>query len=107
MSATLHRHDLGLSWVSDDPLERACHALADAGRVWLIDPVDDAAALAAAAELGEPAAVVQLLDRHGRDCRRHNEHQSEYGDSRKLSNSAHHFKPNSKSGSAAPKCPSE
>jgi hypothetical protein len=69
VSAALHRHDLGLSWVFDDPLERACHALADGGRVWLIDPAQDDAALAAAAELGEPAAVIQLLDRHGRDCK--------------------------------------
>jgi hypothetical protein len=69
VSATLHRHDLGVTWVVDEPLARASHALADGGRVWLVDPVDDAAALAAAAELGEPAAVVQLLDRHNRDCR--------------------------------------
>jgi hypothetical protein len=69
VSTTLHRHDLGLSWVVDEPLERASHALASGGRVWLIDPVDDGPALDAALALGEPAAVLQLLDRHGRDCR--------------------------------------
>jgi hypothetical protein len=65
--AILHEHDLGLTWVAADPLERSAHALADAGRVWLVDPTDDAAALERAAALGEPAAVVQLFDRHRRD----------------------------------------
>lgn len=61
-------HALGLSWVMDEPMERGSHALADDGRVWLIDPVDDAEALGKVAQLGAPAAVVQLLDRHNRDC---------------------------------------
>ena len=64
----IFEHELGLSWVMDEPMERGSHALADDGRVWLIDPVDDEAALARAGELGAPAAVVQLLDRHNRDC---------------------------------------
>ena len=49
-------------------MARAAHAVADGGRVWLIDPFDDTAALEAAARLGQPAAVIQLLDRHNRDC---------------------------------------
>jgi hypothetical protein len=62
-------HDLGLTWVMDDAMERAAHALvADDGRVWLVDPVADDAALAAAAALGPAAGVLQLLDRHNRDC---------------------------------------
>ena len=65
--ATLHAHDLGLSWVCDDSMQRASHALVDDGRVWLVDPVDDAQALARVTELGEPAGVLQLLDRHNRD----------------------------------------
>jgi hypothetical protein len=69
VSAELLRHDLGISWVVREPLQRASHALVDDGRVWLIDPVEDADALAAAAALGRPAGVLQLLDRHGRDCR--------------------------------------
>jgi hypothetical protein len=69
VSATLHAHDLGLSWVVDEPLQRTSHALADDGRVWFVDPVDDPEALEAVAALGEPAGVLQLLDRHGRDCR--------------------------------------
>ncbi|MFN8163775.1 MAG: hypothetical protein U0R26_08065 [Solirubrobacterales bacterium] len=48
-------------------MQRACHALVDDGRVWLVDPVDDPAVPVAAA-LGEPAGVLQLLDRHNRDC---------------------------------------
>jgi hypothetical protein len=63
------RHELGLTWVMDDAMERGCHALRDdAGGVWLVDPARDEEALAAAAELGAPAGVLQLLDRHNRDC---------------------------------------
>jgi hypothetical protein len=52
-----------------EAMERGSHALrADDGRVWLVDPVRDDEALAAAAALGPPAGVLQLLDRHGRDC---------------------------------------
>ena len=64
----LETHDLGLTWVIDEPFARASHALADDGRVWIVDPVDDAEALDAVAGLGEPVAVLQLLDRHNRDC---------------------------------------
>jgi hypothetical protein len=67
VSAELLRHDLGLSWVVSEPLERASHALLADGRVWFVDPVDDPAAVEAAAALGEPAGVLQLLDRHNRD----------------------------------------
>ncbi len=58
----------GLTWVIDEPLARTSHALAHDGRVWLIDPVDEPEAMARVAALGEPVAVLQLLDRHGRDC---------------------------------------
>jgi hypothetical protein len=65
----IHEHALGLTWVMDEAMERASHALVDdAGRVWLIDPVDDPQAMERAAALGEPAGVLQLLDRHKRDC---------------------------------------
>ncbi|MDX6685137.1 MAG: hypothetical protein QOF86_1265 [Baekduia sp.] len=64
----IHEHALGLSWVMDDAMQRASHALSDGDRVWLVDPVDDAAALGRAATLGAPAGVLQLLDRHNRDC---------------------------------------
>jgi hypothetical protein len=69
MDATLQRHSLGLTWIEPNAMARAAHALVDDGRVWLIDPFEDAGALAAVAELGEPAGVFQLLDRHNRDCK--------------------------------------
>ncbi|HXG76327.1 MAG TPA: hypothetical protein VNJ53_07135, partial [Gaiellaceae bacterium] len=58
----------GFGWIVEEALARASHALADDGRVWLVDPVDWPPALERALELGEPAGVLQLLDRHGRDC---------------------------------------
>jgi hypothetical protein len=58
----------GFSWIVDEPATRTSHALATDGRVWLVDPVDWADALERATGLGEPAAVLQLLDRHNRDC---------------------------------------
>jgi hypothetical protein len=36
--------------------------------VWLTDPVDGPGLDERVRELGEPAGVVQLLDRHSRDC---------------------------------------
>ena len=58
----------GFSWLVEEPATRTSHALAADGRVWLVDPVDWAPALDRARTLGAPAAVVQLLDRHNRDC---------------------------------------
>jgi hypothetical protein len=69
MTATIHHHDLGLTWVVDEPTARGSHALvAPDGGVWLVDPTRDDEALAAVAQLGAPAGVLQLLDRHNRDC---------------------------------------
>jgi hypothetical protein len=66
--ATIDEHPLGLSWVLEEVMARASHALVDDGRVWLVDPVDVPAAVERAVALGTPAGVVQLLDRHNRDC---------------------------------------
>jgi hypothetical protein len=63
----VEEHALGLTWVVEEPMERAFHALVDDGRVWLVDPLDGPE-MADAEGLGEPAAVLQLLDRHNRDC---------------------------------------
>ncbi len=63
----IEEHAVGLTWIIDEPMARACHALVDDGRVWLVDPVDDLAVVDAVG-LGEPTAVLQLLDRHERDC---------------------------------------
>ncbi len=58
----------GFSWIVDEPATRTSHALASDGRVWLVDPVQHEPALERVRGLGEPVAVVQLLDRHNRDC---------------------------------------
>ncbi len=58
----------GLSWTCEEPMERSSHALADGGRVWLVDPVVDEEALDAARGHGKIVGVLQLLDRHPRDC---------------------------------------
>lgn len=59
--------DQGFTWVVEEQMERASHALVHDGRVWLIDPVAWEPALERAAGLGEAAGVIQLLDRHDRD----------------------------------------
>ncbi len=64
----VHEHDLGVTWVFDEVMERAFHALVDDGRVWLVDPVDADGVIERATALGAVAGVVQLLDRHARDC---------------------------------------
>jgi hypothetical protein len=69
VTASVQRHPNGITWVEAGAIGRASHAVVDreTGRVWLIDPFEDAQALQAAAGLGEPVAVIQLLDRHSRD----------------------------------------
>ena len=57
----------GFSWVAEEPLMRTSHALAAAGQVWLVDPVDWPEAIEKAATLGRIVGVLQLLDRHNRD----------------------------------------
>ena len=67
MSTELQHHDLGITWHESGAMARAAHAVRGGDRVWLIDPFRDGAALEAAAALGTPAGVIQLLDRHNRD----------------------------------------
>jgi hypothetical protein len=58
----------GFGWLDETSFMRRCsHALAADGRVWLFDAVADEEALARVTGLGEPAGVVQLLNRHDRD----------------------------------------
>jgi hypothetical protein len=59
----------GFGWIVEEAMTRTSHALASDGRVWLVDPVDWPEAIELALALGEPAGVIQLLDRHNRDCR--------------------------------------
>ena len=68
MSVSYEELPFGLTWVVDEPMRRTSHALADDGRVWFVDPVAEPEALERARALGEVAGVLQLLDRHGRDC---------------------------------------
>ena len=68
MTATRQRHAIGLTWIEPGMMVRSAHAVRSEDRVWLIDPFDDPPALREAASLGAPAGVIQLLDRHNRDC---------------------------------------
>ena len=63
----LTEHPLGLTWVDGDPLQRAAHALAVDGRVWIVDPFTDEEALERARALGDVQAVLQLFVAHERD----------------------------------------
>lgn len=62
----------GFGWISPEPrfMRRCSHAVLAGGRVWVIDPVLDDGMLERVLALGEPAGVLQLLDRHRRDCAR-------------------------------------
>ncbi len=56
----------GFGWIAPEPvlLQRAAHALAAGGRYWLVDPVDVPGLDDRLRPLGEPAGVLQLVDRH-------------------------------------------
>lgn len=56
--------DGGYGWIADEFMERCSHALVVGGDVWLIDPLEDELAV----RDGAPVGVIQLLDRHNRDC---------------------------------------
>jgi hypothetical protein len=58
----------GFSWVVEEAMTRTSHALVEDGRLWLVDPVDWPVAVDRATALGTPVGVLQLLDRHNRDC---------------------------------------
>jgi hypothetical protein len=59
----------GFGWsVEGERLTRTSHAIRVQNRVWLTDVVDGAGLDERIAALGETAGVVQLLDRHERDC---------------------------------------
>jgi hypothetical protein len=57
----------GFGWIENGPMRRTSHALAVDGRVWLTDPVDGDGVEERVRSLGEPAGVIQLIDRHNRD----------------------------------------
>jgi hypothetical protein len=59
----------GFAWSrEEDKIPRTSHAIRSGGRVWLIDTVDGPGLDERVRALGGPAGVVQLLDRHERDC---------------------------------------
>jgi hypothetical protein len=60
----------GFGWQTDQPeyLERTSHAVLSKGSVWLFDVLDVDGIDERVGALGEPGGVVQLLDRHARDC---------------------------------------
>jgi len=58
----------GFGWIVDEFMQRCSHALVEDGRVWVIDPVDGDGVEERIRAAGAPAGVLQLLDRHNRDC---------------------------------------
>jgi len=57
----------GFGWIESGRMQRTSHALAVEGRVWLIDPIEGEGVEERIRALGEPAGVIQLIDRHNRD----------------------------------------
>ena len=66
----IDRYEGGVGWIAhpNERMERASHALAVDGEVWVVDPVDAEGLDELLAEFGEVAGVVVLLDRHKRDA---------------------------------------
>jgi hypothetical protein len=60
----------GFGWTPAEPEleERTSHAIEVGGKVWVTDALDGEGVEERIRALGEPVAVVQLLDRHERDC---------------------------------------
>lgn len=57
----------GFGWIESSTMRRTSHALLAEGRVWVIDPIEGDGVEERVRALGEPAGVIQLLDRHRRD----------------------------------------
>ncbi len=55
-------------WIQKGFLQRCSHALVADGDVWLVDPVDADGVEERVRAVGTPVGVIQLLDRHNRDC---------------------------------------
>jgi hypothetical protein len=66
--AQVDEHPFGISWLIKEAGARASHALQIDGRVWIVDPVEHPAAMERIETLGPVAGVLQLIDRHNRDC---------------------------------------
>ncbi len=59
--------DGGFGFVEDGFMRRCGHALVVGGRVWLVDAFEHEGLEERVRAAGEPAGVIQLLDRHDRD----------------------------------------
>lgn len=59
--------DFGFGWTEQTSLQRTAHALVAGGGVWVVDPFEAGGVDERIRALGEPAGVIQLLDRHARD----------------------------------------
>lgn len=59
--------EIGFGWIEDARMRRTSHALVADGRVWVIDPIEGDGVDERVRSLGEPAGVIQLLNRHSRD----------------------------------------
>jgi len=62
--------EFGFGWLSPErpKLQMASHALVADGGVWVVDPSKTDGVEDRIRALGEPAGVLQLLDRHNRAC---------------------------------------
>jgi hypothetical protein len=60
----------GFGWIAPELAvqQRCSHALAVDGRVWVVDPTDVGGVEERVRALGVPGGVIQLVDRHKRDC---------------------------------------
>jgi len=57
----------GFGWTESERMRRTSHAFGVDARVWLIDPIEGDGVEERIYALGEPAGVIQLIDRHNRD----------------------------------------
>ncbi|MFC4245626.1 hypothetical protein ACFOZ7_01170 [Natribaculum luteum] len=66
----IDRYESGVGWIAhpEETMQRASHALAVDGEVWVVDPVDVRGLDDLLAEFGDVAGVVVTLDRHKRDA---------------------------------------
>lgn len=66
----IDRWDGGVGWIAhpDERMQRASHALAVDGEVWVVDPVDAQGIDDLFAEFGDVAGVVVTVRRHTRDA---------------------------------------
>jgi hypothetical protein len=58
----------GFGWIESERMRRTAHALVVDGGVWLTDPIEGDGDEERIRALGAPAGVIQLIDRHNRDC---------------------------------------